>query len=276
MPMPDPSQLLPFLGLLIAIGALAGIVAGLLGVGGGIILVPAFLYTFIALGYDGPQVMQVCLATSLATIVFTSARSLRSHNRKGAVRWDILKAWAPGIAVGALVGVFAASGLKTASLMMIFGVLGTLVGLYIGFGRESWQLGTEMPRGIGRAVTSAAIGFISVLMGIGGGSFGVPLMRLYGVKIHNAVATASGFGLVIALPSVTAFLFTGWDAPGRPPFTVGLVNLPAFLVVVAVTMVTAPWGVRLAHALVPKPLRRVFAAFIILTALNMLRKALGG
>jgi uncharacterized protein len=273
--MPDLSILLPFIALLVAIGAFAGIVAGLLGVGGGIILVPAFLYTFLALGYDGPHVMQVCLATSLATIIFTSARSLSSHNRKGAVRWDILRSWGPGIAVGALVGVLVASGLKTTVLMATFGVLGTLVGLYIGFGSDLWRFGDRMPTGPGSKLVSAGIGFLSVLMGIGGGSFGVPTMRLYGVPIHNAVATASGFGLVIATPSVAGFLLSAWGATDKPPLTVGLVNLPAFLVVIGSTLLTTPLGVRLAHAMNPKPLKRVFAIFIVITALNMLRKAFG-
>ena len=274
MPLPSLAEILPLAALLFVIGAFAGVVAGLLGVGGGIVLVPAFLYTFTALGYTGPHIMQVCLATSLATIVFTSVRSLRGHMAKGAADMDILRGWAPGIAIGAVAGVLVAGGMKTSALMLIFGVLGTLVGLYLAFGHDDWRLGDRMPKGIGRAITSPVIGFLSVLMGIGGGSFGVPLMRLYGVPIHRAVGTASGFGIVIAIPSVTGFLLQGWGSPDRPPFTVGLVNLPAFLIVIGVTMVTTTWGVRLAHAMNPKPLKRVFAAFIIIVALNMLRKAL--
>jgi uncharacterized protein len=274
VPLPDPAQILSFLALLVVIGAFAGVIAGLLGVGGGIVLVPAFLYTFTALGYGGDTVMHVCLATSLATIVVTSARSLRSHHRKGAVRWEILRGWAPGIALGSIAGVLTAGGLRTAALMATFGVLGTFVGLYIGFGREDWRLGDAMPKGIVRAFTSGLIGLLSVLMGIGGGSFGVPVMRLYGVPIHNAVATASGFGLIIALPSVAIFLMTGWDVTEKPPLTLGLVNMPAFLVVISATLLTAPLGVRLAHAMNPRPLKRVFAIFIILTALNMLRKVM--
>jgi uncharacterized protein len=274
MILPDLAHLLPLVALLVVIGAFAGVIAGMLGVGGGIVLVPAFLHTFVGLGYDGPQIMQVCIATSLATIVFTSVRSMRGHAAKGAVDFEILRAWGPGIAVGAVVGVLVAGGLKTTALMLIFGVLGTLVGLYIGFGHDDWRLGDRMPTGIGRAITAPAIGFLSVLMGIGGGRLGVPLMRLYGMPIHRAVGTASGFGLVIALPSVIGFLLQGWNSPDRPPFTVGLVNLPAFLIVIGVTMVTTTWGVRLAHAMDPKPLRRVFAAFITIVALNMLRTAL--
>ncbi len=276
MPLPSLADLLPLIALLFAIGALAGVIAGLLGVGGGIVLVPAFLYTFTALGYTGPHIMQVCLATSLATIVFTSFRSLRGHMAKGAADMDILRGWAPGIAVGAILGVLVAGSMKTEALMLIFGVLGTGVGLYLAFGHDDWRLGHQMPKGIGRAITSSVIGFLSVLMGIGGGSFGVPLMRLYGVPIHRAVGTASGFGLVIAAPSVLGFLMQGWGSPDRPPFTIGLVNIPAFLIVIGVTMVTTTWGVRLAHAMNPKPLKRIFAGFIIIVALNMLRKALLG
>jgi len=126
-----------------------------------------------------------------------------------------------------------------------------------------------------RAALSPALGFLSVLMGIGGGSFGVPLMSLYAMPIHRAVATAAGFGLTIAVPSVAGFLFLEIAPENRPPLTFGAVNLVAFVVVIAMTLITAPWGVRLAHAMDPKPLRRIFAVFITLVALNMLRKSLG-
>jgi len=268
------SQLLPMLGILLVIGALAGVIAGLLGVGGGIILVPAFYYTFVSLGYDSVMIMQICVATSLATIVFTSVRSVLGHNKKGAVDWDILRTWAPGIALGAVLGVLTARGMKSESLMIVFGVLGVIVGLYLAFGKRDWRLGDRMPGGVARAIASPVVGFLSVLMGIGGGSFGVPLMTLYGRPIHRAVATAAGFGVIIAVPSVLGFLASGWGVAGKPPLTVGLVNIPAFVIVVSMTLVTAPLGVRLAHAMDPKPLKRVFAAFILVMAANMLRKAL--
>ncbi|WP_204114716.1 sulfite exporter TauE/SafE family protein [Shimia biformata] len=273
--MPDISLLLPMLALLLVIGALAGVLAGLLGVGGGIVLVPAFFYAFTYLGYEGPQLMQVCLATSLATIIVTSMRSVLSHNKKGAVDWEILKSWAPGIVVGAIVGVIAASALRSTTLQAVFGVLGIVIGLYLGFGKSEWRLGDAMPKGLRRATLSPAVGFLSVLMGIGGGSFGVPLMSLYNTPIHRAVATAAGFGVVIAVPSVIGFLFLEIDPVTRPPYNVGAVNLVAFGIIVAMTLITAPWGVKLAHAMDPKPLKRVFAVFLTLVALNMLRKAFG-
>ncbi|WP_372884671.1 sulfite exporter TauE/SafE family protein [Shimia sp.] len=271
--MPDLSLLLPLVAMLMVIGAFAGVLAGLLGVGGGIILVPAFFYAFQALGYGGAQLMQVCLATSLATIIVTSVRSVLSHNRKGAVDWSILRTWAPGIAVGAVLGVLVAAALRSVTLQAIFGCLGIVIGLYMGFGRPEWRLAAEMPKGLRRALFSPAVGFMSVLMGIGGGSFGVPLMALHNVAIHRAVATAAGFGVLIAVPSVAGFLLLDISAPSRPPFTIGAVNVPAFLLVIAMTLLTAPLGVRIAHAMDPKPLKRVFAVFLTLVALNMLRKA---
>ena len=273
--MPELSELLPMVALILAIGAVAGVIAGLLGVGGGIVLVPAFYFAFEGLGYGPEGLMQICLATSLATIVVTSVRSVHGHNKKGAVDWAILKAWGPGIVIGSALGVVAATGLRNEALMMIFGVLGLIVGLYMAFGRAHWRLGDEMPGMIGTAITSPVIGFLSVLMGIGGGSFGVPMMTLYNQPIHRAVATAAGFGLLIAVPSVIGFLLVGSDAVNLPPFTVGQVNLVAFALVVAMTLITTPLGVKLAHAMDPKPLKRVFAFFIMIMALNMLRKAFG-
>jgi len=274
--MTDTNTLLMMLALLLAIGAFAGVVAGLLGVGGGIILVPAFYFAFSGLGYDSPALMQICLATSLATIVFTSVRSVLSHNRKGAVDWAILRGWAPGIGLGAVAGMLATTALRSAALMVVFGVLGLIIGLYLAFGRADWRLGDHMPGGVRRALMSPIIGFLSVLMGIGGGSFGVPLMSLYGVPIHRAVATAAGFGVIIAVPSVVGFLLGAPPAQGLPPFQLGYVNLVAFVIVISMTLLTAPLGVRLAHSMDPKPLKRLFAVFIMVMALNMLRKAMWG
>ncbi len=268
-----PVHLAELAALLLVIGGLAGVIAGLLGVGGGIVLVPAFFYAFTALGYDGPQVMQICLASSLATIVFTSARSLQGHNARGAVDGAVLRGWAPGLALGALAAVLIAGGLRTATLMRIFGVFGLVLGLWVGFGPDPKRIEPRMPSGLARAALAPLVGFSSVLMGIGGGIAGVAIMRFSGVPFIRAVGTASGFGLLIAIPSVLAFMTRGWDAPLRPPLTIGLVNIPAALIVIAATMVTTPWGVRLAHRLDPRHLRRAFAAFAIIMALNMLRKA---
>ncbi len=271
--MPELSVILPMVALLAVIGAFAGVIAGLLGVGGGIVLVPAFFYAFTEMGFAGPQLMQVCLATSLATIIVTSARSVLSHHKQGAVEWPILRGWAVFIGMGAVVGVITASSLKSATLQAIFGIVGIFIGLYMAFGKSEWRLGSEMPKGAARIGAGGVVGFLSVLMGIGGGSFGVPMMSLYGVPIHRAVATAAGFGVLIAVPSVIGFMLI--PISGAPPFSLGAVNLPAFFLIIAMTLITAPLGARLAHAMDPKPLKRVFAVFITLVALNMLRKVLG-
>jgi uncharacterized protein len=271
--MPELSSLLPMLAMLIVIGGFAGVIGGLLGVGGGIVLVPAFFYAFTALGYGAGDVMQVCVGTSLATIVITSLRSVAAHNKKGAVDWDILRTWAAWLVPAAILGVVVAARVPSAALQGVFGILAGAAGLWMAFGRDEARLGNVMPVEPVRGLMATAVGFCSTLMGIGGGTFGVPLMTLFGVPIHRAVATASGFGVVIAVPAVLGYLLV--NAEGAPPWTIGAVNLPAFLVVIGTTLLTTPWGVALAHKMNAKPLKRAFAVFLTLVALNMLRKVLG-
>ncbi len=270
----DLISLLPLAVTLLLIGAAAGVVGGMLGVGGGIVLVPAFFYAFQSLGYGGDQLMQICVATSLATIVVTSIRSVQGHNKKGAVDWQVLRTWGPGLVIGAILGVLIASQVKSLVLQAIFGALAGLAGLYMAFGRDNWRLGSAMPAPVGAAGISGLVGTCSALMGIGGGTFGVPLMSLFSMPIHRAVGTASGFGILIAVPSVIGFLLV--TVTGAPPLTFGAINLPAFLIVIFSTLLTTPWGVALAHKMNPKPLKRAFAVFLTLVALNMLRKVIWG
>ncbi|MEM1374128.1 MAG: sulfite exporter TauE/SafE family protein [Pseudomonadota bacterium] len=267
----DIVTLAPIGALLLVIGAFAGVLAGLLGVGGGIVLVPAFLYAFRATGFDGPEVMQLCVATSLATVVVTSLRSVAAHQKKGAVDWDILRAWGPGLACGAALGVVVAANLGSAALQLIFGGLAILVGLYMAVGQSTWRLGETLPTGWGGRTAAGIMGGLSVLMGIGGGSFGVPTMTLYAVPIHRAVATAAGFGVAIAAPSVLGFLFVPIEGP-RPPLTFGAVNLIGFAIIVPMTVLTAPWGATLAHRLPATRLKRVFGVFLLIVAANMVRE----
>ncbi|PID35504.1 MAG: hypothetical protein CR993_09760 [Rhodobacterales bacterium] len=265
---------LPFLAVLLGIGAFAGVLAGLLGVGGGIVLVPAFYYSFSAMGYASDGLMQICVATSLATIIVTSARSVAAHNRRDAVDWPVLRSFAPGIVVGAGVGVFLAAGLSSTTLMAVFSVMGVAIGMYMVFGRSDFRLRDTLPGPAVRAGYGAGIGFISSLMGIGGGAFAVPILTLHGVPIHRAVATAAGVGATIALPSVIGFMLVKQEV--APPFTIGSVNLPAFLIIISMTLLTTPLGARLSHALDPKPLKRAFGLFLAIVALNMARKVLMG
>lgn len=270
----DLVTLLPMAVVLVLIGAFAGVVGGLLGVGGGIVLVPAFFYAFQSLGLGGDHLMQVCVGTSLATIVVTSIRSVNGHNRRGAVDWAVLKRWGPGLVIGAALGVLVAAQVKSLVLQAVFGGLAGVAGLYMAFGREHWRLGAVMPGLAGAGFLSSVVGFFSALMGIGGGTFGVPLMSLFSMPIHRAVGTASGFGILIAVPAVLGFLMM--PLRDAPPLSIGAVNLPAFAIVIGSTLVTTPWGVALAHRMDPRPLKRAFAVFLTLVALNMLRKVAFG
>ena len=218
--------------------------------------------------------MQVCVATSLATIVVTSLRSLQAHHAKGAVDWGILRLWAVFVVLGAVGGVWLAGRVSSQSLQLIFGALAGGAGLYLALGRETWRLGAQLPRLPLGAGWPAGLGFFSAMMGIGGGTFGVPILTLYGVPIHRAVATSAGLGVLIAVPAVIGFALL--PVPDAPPYSLGAVNIPAFVVVIAATLITTPYGARLAHRMNAKPLKRVFALFITLVALNMLRKALMG
>jgi len=265
--------LLPVILSLIVIGAFAGFLAGLLGVGGGIVLVPCFFYSFQALGFDGPQLMQVCLATSLATIVVTSIRSIESHNKKGFVDWEILKKWAPAIVIGATCGVYIAANIDSVTLQLIFGGLGALIGLYLVFGNQSWCLADELPKGISCWVLGSILGSLSVLLGIGGGSLGVPFMSLHRIATHKAVGTAAGFGLAIAIPSTILWLFVPIEAPNLP-LNLGAVNLPAFLLIVPMTFIFVPMGANVAHRMDAKPLKRLFGLFLLIVAINMMAQTL--
>jgi len=266
------ATILPLVAILLGVGAFAGVLAGLLGVGGGIVLVPAFFYLFSGLGYGSPGLMQVCVATSMATIIITSTRSVTAHARKGAVDWTLLRDWAPFVAGGALGGVLLVSQLNTHALTIIFGTLVMLIALYMAFGRQSWRIAEGMPGAGFRIWFGPLMGAISVLLGIGGGSISTPMQTLHGIPIHRAVATSAGFGAIMALPSTVAFLFT--PVENAPPYTLGAINIPALLVIGATTAITAAWGAALAHRLDPKPLKRLFAGFLMLVALNMLHKAL--
>ena len=270
------SELILLLFFLLLTGAFAGVLAGLLGVGGGIVIVGALFYVFSSLEYPAETMMHVCVATSLATIVVTSARSLQAHWRKGAVDTALLKGWAPGLIVGACLGVLAAEGLKSEALMLIFAVIAFLVALHMAFGSANWRLADAPPKGGKQIGLSGGVGFLSTLMGIGGGTFGVPLLTLFNAPVHRAVATSAGFGLIIALPAAIGFIVAGWGAEARPPFMLGYVNLPAFAIIIPMTILTAPIGARLAHRMNPRPLKLLFALFLAVTALNMGRVAVGG
>ena len=261
------------LGLAVA-GAAAGLAAGMFGIGGGAVIVPVLYFLFDGMGY-GETAMHVAVATSLATIVLTSARSVMAHNSHDAVDWDIIRTWAPWIVLGALIGMNLSGFLSKQGLLGIFGTMAFVLSAQLFFGRPTWRLAEAMPGGLVRSGLGMAIGALSALMGIGGGTFGVSLMTLYGRPIHRAVATAAGWGVLIGLPSALVAIFIGWGHEGLPPFSLGYVNLAAFALISVCTVTMAPVGAKLAHRMDAVLLKRLFAVLLALVAGRMLWKALG-
>lgn len=251
-------------------GIVAGILAGLLGVGGGIVIVPVLYHVFSGIGIDEAVRMHLAVGTSLATIVATSMRSMRAHRAKDAVDADLLRGLALPIIAGVLLGSLIAGGVDGGALMAVFAAVALIVAIHMAFGRESWRIADVFPAGVTRAAIGAVIGLISVLMGIGGGTLGVPILNLYNIPIHRAVGTATGFGLIIAVPGTIAMILNGWGASGLPPFSLGYVNLIGFALIVPTTILAAPWGARIAHAISRPALRRAFAVFLALTSLRMM------
>jgi uncharacterized membrane protein YfcA len=268
------AELLLLLAALAAAGLFAGFAGGLFGVGGGVVIVPALYHVFALSGVPDQVRMHAAVATSLSTIVATSWRSLSTHAKAGAVDFALLRAWVPWIALGAAAGAALADAAADQTLVLLFGGGLLAIAANMGFGDEQWRLARETPTGFLRVVIASAIGAVSAMMGIGGGTFGVTAMTLTGRSIHQAVATASGFGAAIAIPAAAMNILTGWGRPGLPPWSLGFVNAPGFVLLAMLTMLTAPWGARLAHRLDRLVLRRAFAVFLAVTALNLLREAL--
>ena len=271
IPLPE---LLSLLAALIAAGAVAGVVAGLFGVGGGTVIVPALFYAFEVLGLGGESNLHVAVGSSLLTIVVTSWRSLNAHRAHGRVDEAVLKAWTPWVGFGALIGALVAGVTSMEGLAIIYGACVLLVAAQMGLvpeGRSVWQ---DLPTGWWRRGVGTLIGGLSAMMGVGGGGFGGMLMSLCGRPIHQAVATASGFGMAIGAAASVGFVVFGWGAEGRPPLSLGYVNLPAAVVMGVLTGLTAPLGARLAHRLDRRVLRKAFAVYLTLTAVSVVIKAL--
>lgn len=257
---------------LLATGAIAGILAGLLGVGGGIVIVPVLFYLFEFLDIPSDIAMHLAVATSLATIIPTSISSSRAHKKKGALDIDLLKSWTPFIFVGAAFGGYASKYINGVQLTAIFGGIALLVSLNMA-NPKKLILSEKLPKSkITKSMIGSMIGFLSSLMGIGGGTLSVPILTLFSYPVHRAVGAASAFGLVIAAPAVLGFIASGWTIDGRPPYSLGYVSLPAAVLIFSATIFTAPIGARIAHAINPRKLKLAFAAFLFLTALRMLSK----
>lgn len=255
--------------LYLLLGLVGGIIAGLMGVGGGIIIVPALYYLFSWRGFTEGSTMQLAVATSLATIVFTSLASAYAHHRRGAVLWPTVIELVPGLIVGAVAGGLLAKWLPNERLRMIFGLFEVLVALQIGLGaRPAAHRG--LPGRGGQTVAGGVIGALSSLLGIGGGTLTVPFLLWCNVAIHKAVATSAACGLPIAVTGALTLIIAGWGQPGLPGHSLGYVYWPGALTIVVASFVAAPLGARLAHALPVGTLRRVFAVLLAIIGLRMM------
>jgi len=258
---------------LVGAGLFAGFVGGLFGIGGGAVVAPALYLLFSALGVDEAVRMHAAIGTSLSTIIATSWRSLAAHAKVGAVDYGVLRTWAPWIAAGAIAGAALAGLANTETLLIVFGAGLLLVAAQFGLASPDWRLASDLPGQPWRALIASSIGALSAMMGIGGGAFGVTVLTLCGRPMHQAVATASGFGAAIALPAALGYVLSGGGEEGLPPYSLGYVSAPGFVILAALTAITAPIGARLAHRLPQRALKRAFAVFLALIALNMLREA---
>ena len=263
-------ELAPLAGVLIITGCIAGILAGLLGVGGGIIVVPV-LFTMLGLiNIDESVRMHVAVGTSLASIVITSIISARSHHRRGAVDIDLLKRWGVWILLGSVAGTLIAGAVDGPILSMVFAFVALAVAIYMATTSADFRIRDSLPAGIGGKLSGFTIGGLSAMMGIGGGTLCVPYFNAFGFPVHRAVGTAAAIGLVIALPATIGFVATGWGIPALPEASVGHVNLLGLILIAPFTSLTAPLGVRLAHRASAKTLKLLFALFLFATSARMM------
>lgn len=268
------SWVVPLVAMLGA-GLFAGFAAGIFGIGGGFVVVPALFVVLPLLGGTHDAIAHVAIGTSAATIIVTSIRSLLAHAKRGAVEFEVLKAWAPWIILGDGLGVLLAGHVDGRILTMIFAVGVFLMSLNFLLPKVGGKvISDEMPSGIARVGIAGGLGTFSALLGIGGGTIAIMVMTLCGRSIHRAIATASGVGTLIAIPSAIGFALIGLKETGLPWGSLGFVNVPATLAIASMSILTAPLGVAAAHSLPAGLLKRVFGVYLVIIAFVMLRNAL--
>lgn len=255
--------------LYLILGAVAGIAAGLFGIGGGLVIVPVLIFSFTLQGMPEVVVTHAAIATSLATIVITSFYSIKAHHKRGGVNWQLFRPLAAGIAVGALLGVFIADSLSGQLLQILLGIFATLMAAYLGLGLEP-KTGGVQPKNGELTVAGGVIGGASSLFGIGGGTLTVPYLSFRGVAMRQAVGTSAACGFPIALVSALAYGWAGMDAQGMPAYSFGYVYLPAFLCVGIASSQFAKLGAKWAHALSQRRLKQIFALFLLVIGARFL------
>src|SRR5262245_7038412 len=270
--------------MLVAVGALAGFFAGIFGIGGGAILVPVFYECFRLAGVPLEVRMPLCIGTSLAVIIPTSIRSFRAHYLRGAVDMDVVKAWWLTILIGVIAGSVTARYAPERLFKYVFVAVAWSATIRLWFARDSWNLGKEMPKGFLMKSYGFFVGLLSTLMGVGGGLFSNLLMTFYGRPIHQSVATSSALAVLISIPGAIGYVYAGWPVAARfpdvaalqLPFSLGYVSLIGALVVMPTTLLTAPLGVRAAHALSKRKLEIAFGCYLFIVGGRFVISLLSG
>jgi uncharacterized protein len=260
---------------MLAAGAAAGVLAGLLGVGGGIVIVPVLDFALSVRGADPSVRMHIAVATSLATIILTSISSSRAHHAKGAVDWDLVKYWGPFIFIGSLMGSVLAGQVGGEILAMVFGVVAFIIAVILVLPSDDFHPFKDVPRGPGSTITPTLIGGVSAMMGIGGGTLSVVTLTMMSQPIHRAVGTAAFFGLLIAVPGTLGYIVNGWGDARLPPANIGYVNLIGVAIIAPMTALLAPVGATIAHRLTQRQLSLAFGVFLLIVSVRMLLRIFG-
>ncbi len=254
---------------LLSLGLFTGFLAGLLGIGGGMLMVPFLTFILSARGFPAEQVVKVAVATSLATICFTSLSSVRAHHKRGAVLWSVVVSLVPGILMGSVLGARVAVALPGKVLSVLFAVFVTFSATQMFLNRKP-KPSRVLPGRLGMVSAGGVIGALSSMVGAGGGFISVPFMVWSNVSMHNAVATSAALGFPIALAGTLGYIWAGWGLEGLPPGTAGYLYLPGVLVIASASMLTASWGARAAHRIDVGPLKKVFAIMLYAIAVYFL------
>ena len=270
-------QLGQLVSVLMLAGLLAGFAAGLFGIGGGFVVVPALLLVFSFFGVEPMVISHVAIGTSLATIIVTSLRSVHAHNKRGAVDFKVIRDWAPWLVLGVSGGLLVARELDGQALKWVFAIGVLIMGVHFihPLIRTDRTKPWPMPRGPILAGIASFLGAFSALLGIGGGTIAVLVMTACGRPIHQAIATAAGFGVIIALPGTAGFILLGLGRADLPLGSLGYINLIAVACVTAMSFITAPLGVRAAHRLNAKALETVFGVYLVATSALVIHNSLG-
>jgi len=266
----SPDEIVLLVAALLGGGVATGFLAGLFGIGGGGIAVIVLFELFSALDVPDAVRMHVSVGTALVVMLFTALRSFSAHKKRGAVDMDVIKSMGIYVVLGVMAGSTLARHAGGDVMKGVWVCIAPIMAFQMFFGHKGWTLGEDIPRGLFRPIYGAVVGFASTLMSIGGGVFVSSMMKLFNRPIHQAIGTASGFGPLIGIPAVAGFIWAGWEAVGTPPLTVGYINLPGAAIVSVASILTAPLGVKVAHALSRRALEIAFGCMLMFMSIRFL------